>query len=122
MNALAREVLLIAKRNPNELIGRRFLLLTALKSHKQINNSVTALVGLYKAAALHPRWAKDITIHLNQHSQLHCWELSYWRFRAIRNNRLTSHAIVSEFVAHITERQFMGDEIVLLSGLVQYFG
>lgn len=119
MNLLAREVLLLARKNPNELIGRRFLLLRALKNNQSnISSSLTALVSLYKTASIYGRWGKDITQLLNQHSQLHCWELAYWRFRANLNNGLISNTIVNEFVAQVNERQPQGSDIVLLSQLV----
>ena len=73
-------------------------------------------------AAVHARWGRDFTHLLNQHSQLHCWELAYWRFRANLNNKLLSNVIVSEFVSHINEKQLLGGDVVLLSELIKYFG
>lgn len=102
MIKLAGEVARIARNNPNELVGRRFVLLKELRNNKpSINSSLEALVVLYRTAAIHQKWGRDFTQFLNQHTQLHCWELSYWRFRAILNNDLIFRSAVDEFVAHI---------------------
>jgi hypothetical protein len=59
MYKLVRQILQIAKKNPNELIGQRFFLTRELRNNKQqINNSLLSLVSLYKTAACHPKWAK----------------------------------------------------------------